>query len=197
MTGTERDLIGYALGLSEPGDALALHDRLLDDPARSLSVAGAATLAGLPSPGPQVRAPSLGAEPGQTLGPAEHPVPGDRMVLRVTPPVSAERLRLALFQKVDGNEILLFPRPGRPWPGLEVFRAEGPERLVDLVLEPPPGLHCYTLVLLPAELFREPWPADDPRWVHVREAARRGDLPSASAEIEVASAAGTASENAS
>jgi hypothetical protein len=196
MTGTERELIGFALGFSEPGDALALGEGLLDNLARSLSVAGAAALAGRPNPGPRVRSPSLGAEPARLLGPGEAPVPGDRVVLRVEPPLAAEGLRLALFREVGGREALLFPRTGRDWPGLEVFRSEGGARLLDLVLEAPAGLHRYTLVLLPAALFREPWPPEDVRWAGVRAAAWRGDLPSASTEIRVAGADGTASDSA-
>jgi hypothetical protein len=185
MSSTERELMGFALGLTDPGDALVVGEGLADDPLASLRVAGAAALEGLISPGPRLRPPSLCAQPGRVLGPGEALEPGDRLVLRIASPVADDRVRLALFREVEGSETLLFPQPGRAWPGLEVFRREDGERLVDLVLEEPAGLHRYTLVLLPVELYSEPWPQDDPRWEGVRQAAQRGDLPCRSTEILV------------
>jgi len=188
MTAIDRDLVGFALGFAEPGDALALHEGLLGDPDASLQVAGLATLEGLATPGPRVPAPTLGCAPAATLAPGQLPRPGDRAVLRVVAPLGADRVRLALFRSVAGQEQLLFPMPGRAWPTLAVFRAEGDERLVDVVLDGPPGDHRYTLVLLPADLYTQPWPAVDPRWRAVRQAAARGDLPASTTTLSVGGA---------
>ena len=185
MNQPHQEIVGYALGLLEPGDAMVLSEGLQGDVAGSFHVAGISAHEGVPGPGPAVPAPAVSSHPARTLRAGEQPRPGDRFTLLVRPPVSAETARCVVFHQAAGTTRLLHPVPGHAWPTLDRFRLEGEERLLDLVLTGPPGRQAYLLVLVPAEVFVLPWEAGDARWDDLRQRAEQGGLPSRWIEVQV------------
>jgi len=183
---SDRELVGYAMGLLEPGDALALQESLPGDPGACLQVAGISALEDRPSPGPAAPSPALSCQPAQTLAAGEAPGIGERVILRLRPGLPAAQARCVLFREAGGERQLIHPQPGRTWPTLDRFRAEGRLRLLDLVLAPPAGEQRFTVVLVPAGIFEDCWPAEDERWERLRAAAQRGDLPAQVVQLQVA-----------
>ena len=162
-------LRGLALGLLEPGDALALRDRIASDPVLALRFQGVQLEATGLAP--------LGLGTGATLGVrwatvlrAAPPRQGDRIVLQVHGPPESWPLVL-----VDGHA--LAPRSPAELTPLASFRQAGDGWELDLVLPPDPQDSSWILVLVPPDRPVD-WTAPEPsRWRDLLEAAAQGDVP--------------------
>ena len=177
-------LMAHLLGALDPGDALALEERLQEDPRGRFRRSGLGFLAGARS-APGGSAVDLAVDAAPLLSGDGPQRPGDRASLKLKPPVPPGEIRPVLWRETPGGRERLFPTAGGRWVALDRLRREGDACILDLVLAGPPGLHRYTLVLLPEDLFPAPWPEADPRWEGLWEAFSRGELPGAQVEIEV------------
>lgn len=185
-------LLGYALGALDPGDAMAMDQALSTDISSRFRLNGwQALMNGVGASqenAPPMQPVALAAEieaPG-TLGDDDMLVSGDRLTVRVEPQLAPDEVRCVLFREVEGRRDLLHPLPGQSWPRLSQFRADGPARMLDVVIAPPAGHHRYTLVVVPADVYEEGWEPTDPRWDAVLAAHESGGLPGARFDTEVA-----------
>lgn len=178
----DRQLMAHALGALDPGDGLTLDEQLREDPDGRFRLSGLGFLAGAPV---GAKAVSLAVEAAPLLSDEAPPRPGDRASLRLSPPVPAGAVHPVLWRETSAGRDLLYPTPGGRWAPLDRLRRDGDAVVLDLVVGGPPGAHLYSLVLLPRDLYPEPWPPGDDRWGRLWEAFRAGHLPGAQVELTV------------
>lgn len=167
----DRHLFALAAGALEPGDALAVRERVA---AEGLDgrLAWAREVVD-----EQPRSPLgafLGAGLGlqlQTVLDGDGPGAGDRIVLHVRAPGDPADWRVVLLH---GGRAL-HPTGPEDWSPLSRFRGEGAQRELDLVL-PEAGAHLQ-LLLVPRDRAVD-WSLPEPeRWEGLLEAARAGEIP--------------------
>ncbi len=160
-------LHGLLQGVLDPGDRLALHDRLVADPVLGLRYHRIRLAAQGQAPLHLVGAPLEVRR--DMLWDTTPPGPGDRIVLRVVGPDDHWVLIL-----VDGRA--LAPTEPAARTALGRFRKHGGVAELDLVL-PQEGGQDWVLGLVPWD-FEVDWSLPEPaRWASVLAAAARGLLP--------------------
>lgn len=192
----DRDLYALAAGALDPGDALAVQDALAADPAARVRYEQIrARLAPPPAGPPRWRLPVMplaGRVPPVHLralteahlggGPLAD---GDRLVLRVRPPASAEDVRPVVIREGGVGGGVLYPLAEGDWEPLAAW-PEGDEGYeVDLVVTGPPGEYRYVVVLADARTPIDWTLPEAERWAALRELVEDGLVPAADAKVRV------------
>jgi len=178
--------VARALGAMEPGDQAAMNERMEADAQCAFNQAGWNVLVGardnpLDKQQVHLRGTARGAH---ILGEAVPIRVGNLVEFRFQTSFPAQATRCVLVREVNGSRTLVHPS-GFDWPPLTRFRSEADVRLLDLVVDAPPGHHRYTLVLVPASVYQEAWDAEDERWTRVLEAFEQGRLPGKCFDLDV------------
>lgn len=107
-------------------------------------------------------------------------------VLTVRLPGTAPLMRPVLVrQTADLGAQILFPVDLDDWPVVNDLHRDGDRVLLDVVIDDPPGLQRYTVVLLPPDWSIDAALPEDLRWEPVQAALASGELLGATTLITV------------
>ncbi len=171
MTISDRTLLGAALGVLDPGDALALDEAL--GPSEHLRQSGLGALAGIPVPN-ALPGPTLSRGSSGVLSAPDRPLRlGERLSFVLCWPGLPEDARCAVFRRVNGERCRVYPKT-ETWTPLSRFRQRDGLPLLELVVEPPTGPQALDVILVSGDLSERPWPDDSPHWEALHRRYREG-----------------------
>ena len=109
---------------------------------------------------------------------------GDVLTLRI--PSTSPQARPVLVRQTAGpGAQILLPVDLEDWPTVGDLPRDGDQALIELVIDDPPGLHRYTVVLLPPDWIVDAALPEDLRWEPVRAALASALLVATTAKLNI------------
>lgn len=182
MSISDRVLMGAALGVLEPGDALALAGEM--GASEHLRQSGLAALAEVPLAASLVP-PALERVSGGVLdAPGRVHRIGSRVSFALRWPDLPPDARCAVFRRASDGLRRLYPGPER-WTPLSGFRQREGHPLLELALEPPAGRQQIDVVLVSGALTDRPWSEGSAAWTSLHSAFLRGHGYGVTVELHI------------